>query len=401
MKETTKKTSKAKKIVGIILGALLAIIFILCIIVGCIWHNEIRSIASIKAITPQDLSHDDGYTYQMTVYGDYYMEDFLAQGGVSSDSELISFLSNHITRGLMNIGIETTDISCSSITATTADGDRIFGRNYDFAQTNNCIVYTAPSDGRHASVSTIDLQFISIENEVGIDGIMDYVMTLAAPYVPLDGMNDAGVSCGIYMTYQGEPTIATDQQTDKPDITSTTLLRLILDYADSVDEAVEIAMQYDLHDSAGTSYHYMVADATGKSAILEWVGNTDVTDNDGGARTLNVIYNTNDTAMGTDAYQVVTNFIVTPDYYASDDEKAGFDRYEYLRTNLENLDGIVADEEEAMNLLAGVGRRSWNNDDSNGITVHSVVYNLTDKTAVWVGNEHYGEEDYTFYLDLN
>ena len=89
MKETTKKTSKAKKIVGIILGALLAIIFILCIIVGCIWHNEIRSIASIKAITPQDLSHDDGYTYQMTVYGDYYMEDFLAQGGVSSDSELI------------------------------------------------------------------------------------------------------------------------------------------------------------------------------------------------------------------------------------------------------------------------------------------------------------------------
>lgn len=401
MKENNKKTSKAKKVVGIVLGVPVAILFIACIVIWCIWHNELRSIASIKAITEQDLSHHDGYTYEMTVYGDYYMEDFLAQGGVSSDSELIAFLSNHITRGLMDIDIQTTDISCSSITATTVEGDRVFGRNYDFAQTNNCIVFTAPADGRHASVSTIDLQFISIENEVGIQGIKDYVMTLAAPYVPLDGMNDAGVSCGIYMTYQGEPTIATDQQTDKPDITSTTMLRLILDYADSVEEAVEIAQTYDLHDSANTSYHYMVADATGKSAILEWVGSTDTTDNDASARTLKVTYNTDDAAMGTDAYQVVTNFIVTPDYYASDDEKAGFDRYEYLRTHLADLDGVVADENEAMELLAGVGRRSWNNDDSNGITVHSVVYNLTDRTAVWVGNEHYGEEDYTFYLDLN
>ena len=32
-------------------------------------------------------------------------------------------------------------------------------------------------------------------------------------------MNDAGVSCGIYMTYQGEETVPTDQNTDKPDLT--------------------------------------------------------------------------------------------------------------------------------------------------------------------------------------
>lgn len=45
------------------------------------------------------------------------------------------------------------------------------------------------------------------------------------------------MSCGIYMTYQGaKETIATDQNTDKPDITSSTLLRLILDYADSVED---------------------------------------------------------------------------------------------------------------------------------------------------------------------
>ena len=35
-------------------------------------------------------------------------------------------------------------------------------------------------------------------------------------------------------------TVPTDVKTDKPDITSTTMLRLILDYADDVEEAVNI-----------------------------------------------------------------------------------------------------------------------------------------------------------------
>lgn len=119
----------------------------------------------------------------------------------------------------------------------------------------------------------MDLQFLGIDVDQNMNGLMDKVISLASTYAPLDGINDAGVSCGIYMTYQGgDKTIATDQNTDKPDFTSTTLLRLILDYADSVEEAVEIASSYDLHDSASTSYHYMVADSTGKSAILEWTG---------------------------------------------------------------------------------------------------------------------------------
>lgn len=72
----------------------------------------------------------------------------------------------------------------------------------------------------------------------------------------------AGVACGIYMSYQGkeDEVVATNQTTDKTDLTSTTMLRMILDYADSVDKAVELVKKYDLHDSANTSFHYMVAD---------------------------------------------------------------------------------------------------------------------------------------------
>ena len=55
----------------------------------------------------------------------------------------------------------------------------------------------------------------------------------------------------------------------------------------------------------------------------------------------------------------------------------------------------------ALDLLAQVGRRSWKNDDGNGCTVHSVVYDLTDKTAIWVPNEHFGEADYVQQLTLD
>ena len=62
--------------------------------------------------------------------------------------------------------------------------------------------------------------------------------------------------------------------------------------------------------------------------------------------------------------------------------------------------GIITDDEEGMKTLAIVGRRGMKNEDSNSLTIHSVVYNLTDKTALWVDNEHYGEKEHTFVLDL-
>ena len=242
--------------------------------------------------------HLDGAVYAMHVKGGFYLDDFVAQGGVSNDNELIQFITDNITRGVVDIQISAPEIGCSSFTAATQEGDRLFARNYDFSKTNTMLVFTEQNEGRHASISTVDLQFLGIDVDKNLEGMMNRIICLAAPYAPLDGIHDAGVSCGIYMSYQGgEETIPTSQDTDKPDFTSTTLLRLILDYADSVEEAVEIASAYDLHDSANTSYHYMVADSTGKSAILEWTNGTDMTDNDGTQRTLKVIYNDQDDAI--------------------------------------------------------------------------------------------------------
>lgn len=399
-----KPLRRWQKVTLIVLGILLALVLTLSIVLYCVWGDEIATLTSIRMLRDRNDGHLDGAVYLMEVKGGFYLDEFVAQGGASSDAELIAFVTEHITKGLIDLGISESEIACASFTAITQEGDALFGRNYDFAKTNVCIVITEANEGRHASISTVDLQFLGIDTESNLNGLMDQITCLAAPYAPLDGVNDAGVSCGIYMTYQGGETVATDQDTQKPDLTFTTLLRLILDYADDVDEAVEIARRYDLHDSANTSYHYMVADASGRSVILEWVAATDLTDNDGSARELRVIYSDNDAhigeAEGSSDYQWVTNFILQPGYYERDSEKKGLDRYEHIYSLLSRTDGIVANEEAAMEILASVGRRTWNNDDGNGCTVHSVVYNLTDKTAYWVSNENFDDDSAIFRFRL-
>lgn len=407
MEQNKKGISRLKKVLIGIAAALLALVVVLGITVFAVWHNEIFTVASMKLVRERNDDHLDGAVYTMHVKGDFYLDDFVAQGGVKNDSELINFVTNKITKGLIQMNISDPDIGCSSFTAKSESGDVLFGRNYDFSKTNTCIVFTEKNKGRHASISTVDLQFLGMDVDKNVDSLMSKITCLAASYAPLDGINDAGVSCGIYMTYQGgDKTVATNQNTDKPDFTSTTLLRLILDYADNIEEAVEIASTYDLHDSANTSYHYMVADASGRSVILEWVGKTDVTDNDGSKRELKVTYNDADAHIGkieADAdYQVITNFIIQPGYYDDSpaEDKKGYDRYERIYQELNKTNGIVKDEKAAMDILGIVGRRTWKNDDGNGCTVHSVVYNLTDKTMMWIPNENYSDSNAVFTFKI-
>ena len=407
-----------KLLYKVLIGVGVAVVAVAAAGVGTlygIWGKELNSISSIKEIIPAHESNKAGKVYEMTMDGGYYFDEFIEQGGVSNDDDLIQFIVDNITKGLIPISMKAPEVGCSSFTVIDENGNNLFGRNYDFASTSSLILHTNPGNGRHASISSVDLQFLGLGD--GIDGLMDKLTAIAAAYAPLDGMNDAGVSCGIYMSYQGpgDESYSTDQQTDKPDLTSTTMLRMILDYADDVDEAVELVKKYDFHDSANTSFHYMVADKSGKSAILEWVNEdaTDSTDIDGTKRVLKVYYNDKDETLGEDEaknnFQYITNFIVTPGYYANENQEdmKGLDRYNYIKNTI-NPDGTNSEgkftKEKSLNLLKDLGRRKWNQtvgSDSNNITVWSVLYDLDNLEATWISNEEFDEEGSVFTFSLN
>lgn len=390
-----------KKKVFSIIGISLAALVVLTVAASAVvWREELKTLTSIKEIMKSDGEHN-GNVYEIKVEGDYYLDDYVASGGAASDKELISFLTKKITRGFFNLKIEESTIGCSSFSAHAENGDAIFGRNYDMSRTNVALVHTKPRN-RYHSISTVDLTFIGVDSNGKVKGLGDKFNMLAAPYVTLDGMNEKGLAVGIYMTFQGpaKQDIPTDQQTAKPDVTSTVLLRLMLDHAATVEEAVAIAERYDMHDSASSSFHYMVSDASGKSAVLEYIHATDEFDTDGSKRELKVIYKDDPASLaGSDKYQILTNFIVYPGYYNEGDTMHGLDRYETMKSALVERDGFLRDEADAMSILSAVAMR----DPSNvirSVTVHSIVFNQTKKTMEWVSNRHYGEDKYTYTFNF-
>lgn len=116
-----KKKSTAKKVLLTILGVLLALVIVLVGTVYVIWHDEITTLLSFQQVTQRDESHKDGSVYVLNVSGGYHFDEFLAQGGASNDTELISFITNSITKGIIPMSIKTSEIACSAFTADTAD----------------------------------------------------------------------------------------------------------------------------------------------------------------------------------------------------------------------------------------------------------------------------------------
>ena len=405
MSEQTKKFPRWAKILCIVLSVIIGLCVAFTITLFSVWGDEIYTVSSFTHLRDRNDDNDEGSVYSMHVKGGFYLDKFREQGGASSDSELIGFITQNITKGLINVDIGESDVNCSAFMAKTPSSDILFARNYDFDKTNVCItICDNPGNGRYKSFSTVDLNYVGMDTETDVSGLMNKLTCIAAAYAPLDGINEKGLSCAIFMSYQGEDyslngsgTVATDQKDESKDnFTSTTMQRMILDYCATVDEAVELIQSYNLHDSAKSSFHYMIADATGKSAILEWLpaeNATDKTDNDGSARVLKVTYNTDamyDGLRGADdfKYQWITNFIVKDHdtYYESEEDKFGWDRYQHIYDRLSPTGGVVENEDAAMKILSEVARRQ-----AGGVTVHSVVFNLTKKTVVWVANENYDD----------
>ena len=209
--------------------------------------------------------------YVMEYRGDYGFDKFLAQGGAADDSAvadyLIGFLSGGFYRKAGN-EIKPGDYGCSTVCVKAKNGDVYFGRNFDWEKGRAMIVHTVPENG-YESLSTCCLDFLGFGDDYQPDGSMpERIQTLAAIYVPLDGMNEKGLMIADLMAGDKEET---HQKTDKPDLTTTTAIRLLLDRAANVDEAVELLKQYDMNSSIGAAHHFAIADKSGKSVVVEYV----------------------------------------------------------------------------------------------------------------------------------
>ena len=330
---------KKKKIRFIIISVSATLLFLL-ILLWVFFRNELRSLMSLKKL-------DDYGMYQMIYYGDYGFDEFL-EIGAAHDSDIEAFVTKRLLKGLpINLGV--TGDGCTAFVTKNERGEILFGRNFDFQYAPSLQIYTAPSHG-YASVSTVNLAFAGYsENHLPDGGVFERFFTVAAPFLPFDGMNEKGLAIALLAV----PEAAPPYDPDKVTLNTTTAIRLVLDKAATVEEAVELLKQYNIYFSGDVECHFLIADANGNSSIIEYYDNeVQVIQMDG-------------------EYQIASNFIAYNGLNIGEGYTE-FERYDKVQSTIELNNGIL-DTDKAILLLADVGVLDGTVDKLQW----SVLYNLT------------------------
>ena len=328
------------------IGIILLSIVIICVIVSALlFRNEFRSLNSIRRI-------DDYGMFQMTYFGDYGFDEFLLIGA-ENDSDIEAFVMERLLRGIP-FRFNITGGGCTVFVVRNEAGEVLFGRNFDFDRSPSMQVITRPSNG-YASVSTVNLLFLGYDEGNLPSGLnFNSFPALGAPFLPFDGMNEKGVAIALLAVPESEPPFYENRIM----LNTTTAIRLVLDRAANVDEAIELLGQYNIYFSGDIYCQFLIADASGRSVIVNyWDGELKVTETD-------------------EDFQIASNFIP----YNSLNIGEGFtefERYDRVRKVIESNGGIL-DEMQAVELLAEVGivyddedRLQW-----------TVVYNLSTLEGV-------------------
>lgn len=313
---------------------------------------------------------DDFYTVEYQ--GDYKLDKLLAQG-VADSNALGAFASEEVLHGLP-FPKESIKLACSAFTAKNSDGDVIQGRNMDFALAQNILVRTNPENG-YASLSMASGELLNYIDTVP-ENTVGSLYLLAAPYYVLDGINEKGLSIAILLQTGAENV---HQDTGKTPITTTLAVRMCLDKAATVDEAIKLMEQYDMRGLGNANFHYQISDAEGNSVVVEYVNNEMKLNRPEGYG------------------QPVTNFFLTPGVVEA--ERDGEDRIIKLQAALDENKGVVSNE-TAWKMLESV-KAVHDYDAKTGHdfnTAYSMIFNNTKRSMEICINANF-DKKYSYSVD--
>ena len=280
--------------------------------------------------------------YSMRYCGDDCFDEYLLRGAHSL-KDYCAFIETALIRNREN-PIGHNNFGCGAFVAQNANSDILFARNMD-CECAIPMLLRLNDNSTYRFLSLVNMAFLDWDESTYDLLEIDSKLTLATAYSPSDGINEYGFAVAILTDVDA----TYPKQNDKITLFDMTLPRLLLSKAKSVEEAIHYTEKYNyFYDVA--PLHYMVADASGHSAVIEFVDGKMVV------------------TKAENKYQAVTNFTLF-----DNPTKTGFgkERYDNILNVLEKQGGIIS-EEDALELLKSnviPGDEQW-----------SAVYNLTQKT---------------------
>jgi hypothetical protein len=328
----TKRHKRIRKVLLCIAVFLAVAIFLLSVVL----YGPVTTLTSLKKV-------DDFPLYVMHYRGTYLF-DLFAEIGMDNDV-------------FQKIYKEVNPDACTSFAAMNPESDAVFGRNMDWRHKSSLLLFTDPPGG-YASVSMVDLYYLGLEGMQEIPWSKRPIL-LFSPYATVDGMNEYGV----VISQNAVPKRKVPKDPNKPTLLQSQILRLVLDHAKDVNEAIDLIKNYNVQFVMPNHFH--IADASGDSAIIEYVDGKMV-----------VVRDEN-------PWQVSTNFLLC------EEVKPNCKRYNTAWKLLKEKQGNIS-QDEAMDLLENT---------KLDFTVWSIVYNLsTGQTRLAMGRNY--DQVHSFSLQM-
>lgn len=349
---------KALKIMTYVVPLLIVTV----LLVFGIWHfDDLRTLTSVKMIEGTNL-------YTMEYFSDYHFDEFL-QTGASDNNAYYKYI-NSILGDNVKIGVVGTASrnSCTAFTYKDSDGNQCFARNLDNTPNPVVLVVTNPS-GAYKSISAVNMNCMGYTNEK-VPTNYDPKM-LAAPYFPTDGMNEKGISISMLQVNFARK----QKENSKTTINAYAVIRLVLDYAKSIDEAVSLIREYNIYFDTDMMVHFMISDSEGHSALIEFVNGKMYVINNTKSYQVASNFNNSEEMFNEDGYvyfHEYSKWLATTNSSAYDSDYGCYIRYDYIIDNLYNRSGIISDD-DAFALLEDVA--------SPKNLQYSIIYNLSTLEA--------------------
>ncbi|MEU4574317.1 carcinine hydrolase/isopenicillin-N N-acyltransferase family protein [Nonomuraea sp. NPDC023979] len=143
----------------------------------------------------------------------------------------------------------------------------VFGRNFDWDPHPAMVVHARPPGG-YASLSISDVSYVLGHGGApDLGDPADRRRLAHAVLAPFDGMNEKGLAVGLA---QVPDALLPARAPGRTTVGSARVMRLLLDRAATVDEAVALMRRYDVDFSGGPQVHYLIGDRSGRSAVVEY-----------------------------------------------------------------------------------------------------------------------------------
>ena len=349
-----------KKVLKIALLCVLGLLIVAGVLVWMEFGALVKGAMSAEKL-------DDGL-YYMEYRGDDGFDGLMAKGGFESADQLAGYAIEFLSKGHYKTDVNTSKepYGCSALTVRTPDGDVLMGRNFDFPSAVGVIMHCIPDKG-YQTITTFNVEFYNFDKDFKPEGFKNQYICLTGLFVALDGINEKGLAIADLMA--GD-TIQTHQRTSKPDLTTTAAIPYMLKNAANVDEAVKLLEGIDMHSDIGSAHHYAMADASGRSVVVEYVDNKMV---------------------------VVESSAVANHYLCEQKQNVGLaegdDRYDRLCQRFDQAHGVM-NEKQLTEAIAAVSQPQ-----REGFlgTAWTMVMNLTHPSVTYYSRRHF---DKPFHFEL-